>query len=474
MNNIRRIAVNTLSLSISEIVVKIAQFFIFVFVARQLGNVIFGRFSFAYSFSVIAIVFVDIGINYMLVREISRKKELLNKFIGNSFVIKTVLGIIVFILTNIILNSLNYPAETRILAYLLLLYMFLRSNTELLFSIFKAFEKMHYEALIRSLGLVSILIFGLMSLVFLKDIIFLAIAFVIVQLLVFLVTFALVIIKFKGFSLEFDLKFIKKIIMLSSPFTLSLIFAAIYFHIDNVMLSLMKGDIPVGIYSAAYNITLALLFIPSMYTFAIYPILSRDYEKQKKKVAFIYERSFKYLYILGLPISVGLYIIAQNIIFFIYGQDYSSSIIALKILAGFLLFKFVGFLTGILLSSINKQKFRMYGQGIAALSNLVLNFVLIPRYSFVGAGIATLASEIILFAITFFFVSKHFHIFNVFKILYKPLISAAIMALVIIFLDINIFLLIIIGGIIYFIVLYLLKAFDERDYQLMGSLARFR
>jgi O-antigen/teichoic acid export membrane protein len=211
-----------------------------------------------------------------------------------------------------------------------------------------------------------------------------------------------------------------------------------------------------------------------MYSFAIYPIISSSYEKDKNKVTFIYERSFKYLYILSLPISIGLFIIARHIILFVYGQDYSKSIIVLGILAWFILFKFISYLTGIVLSSINKQKYRMYSQGSAALINLVLNLVLIPKYSYIGAGIATLISEIVLFTLTFIFVSKYFHVFNVFKILYKPLIATAIMVVAIIFLKINMFILIFIGASVYFLILFLLRTFDEKDYSLIKRLMRWQ
>ena len=472
MSSVRRIAVNTLSLGIAEIVAKVAQFIIFVYVARQLGNVIFGRFNFAYSYSLKAVIFADIGINYMIIRELSRKKELLNKFISNSFLIKTALGTVIFILSVVVLNAFNYPKETRILVYLFLVYMFLRSNTELLFSVFKAFEKMHYEALIKSLGIFLILILGIYSLMFAKNIIFLGFLYVLVELSVFLVTLAVITTKFVRIKLEADFAFIKKIIKLAFPFTLAVIFSGVYFYIDTIMLSFMKGDVPVGIYSASYNITLALLFIPSMYTFAIYPILSSGYDKFKKKVNFIYERSFKYLYMLGLPISIGLFIIARNIILFVYGQNYSSSIIALKILAWFVLFKFLSYLTGIVLSSINVQKYRTYSQGAAAFLNLGLNLILIPKYSFIGAGIATLISEIALFVLTFAFVYRHFHAFNVLEILYKPLIASAIMAGAIIFLKLNMFLVIAIGAFVYFAALLLLRAFDEKDYSLMKKLIK--
>ena len=247
MNSVRRIAVNTVSLSIAEVVTKVAQFIIFVYVARQLGNAMFGRFNFAYSFSLIAVIFADIGINYMIIREISRKKELLNKFISNSFLIKIVLGTIIFILSVAVLNAFNYPKETRILVYLFLVYMFLRSNTELLFSVFKAFERMHYEALIKSLGIILILILGIYSLMFAKNIIFLGFLYVLVELSVFLVTLAVVTTKFVRIKLEADFAFIKKIIKLAFPFTLAVIFSGVYFYIDTIMLSFMKGDVPVGV-----------------------------------------------------------------------------------------------------------------------------------------------------------------------------------------------------------------------------------
>ena len=93
----------------------------------------------------------------------------------------------------------------------------------------------------------------------------------------FLATFIVVMTKFVKIELDIDFAFVKKIIKLAFPFTLSVVFAGIYFYIDTIMLSLMKGDVPVGIYSASYNIALALLFIPGMYTFAIYPIISSNY-----------------------------------------------------------------------------------------------------------------------------------------------------------------------------------------------------
>ena len=58
------------------------------------------------------------------------------------------------------------------------------------------------------------------------------------------------------------------------------------------------------------------------------------------------------------------------------------------------------------------------------------------------------------------------------KILYKPLIAAILMTIVIVFLKLNMFLLIIIGAFVYFAALFLLRTFDEKDYSLVRRLAR--
>ena len=471
MNGVRKIAINTISLGISEIVTKISQFLIFVFIARILGASIFGRFNFAYAFSIIAVLFMDMGINYMLIRDMAKNRSLVSKYLVNSFAIKIALSIITFIIAFLILNAADYQKETRVLVYILVLFAFLKSFTELLFSVFKAYEAMHYEAILKILRMLAALAFGLLAISLYKDIILLSVIFLAIEAVIFILSFFIILSKFEKIRLSFDYEFSKKIFRSAVPFSLSMIFASIYFYIDSIMLSLMKGDSAVGIYSAAYNITLAILFIPGMYVFAIYPVLSKNFDKFRDKVVLIYERSFKYMYIIGLPISIGFYVLARNIILFVYGKEFFPSVIVLKLVSWFVFVKFVSFITGIMLS-VHMQRLRTLAQGITAILNLALNLLLIPKYSYIGAGIATLISEFVLFALTFIFVSKRIHAFNVLKILYKPLIAAILMTIVIVFLKLNMFLLIIIGAFVYFAALFLLRTFDEKDYSMVRRLAR--
>ena len=71
MNTARRITFNFLSLTSGEIISKILQIFIFIYLARALGKDDFGIFSFGISFAFIIVIIANFGLSTLLVREIS-------------------------------------------------------------------------------------------------------------------------------------------------------------------------------------------------------------------------------------------------------------------------------------------------------------------------------------------------------------------------------------------------------------------
>ena len=265
---------------------------------------------------------------------------------------------------------------------------------------------------------------------------------------------------------------IKSIIKRALPFGFASVFGMIYFFIGSVMLSKIKGDVEVAVYSVAFNIALALLFIPTVYTNAIYPVLSRYYDQSKSELKLLYEKSFKYLYIIGLPISLGLFLLAERIILSLYGNKYSASIIALKIISLYFVIKFINFLLGIVLSSIGKQNKRMLGQGLTAGLNILLNLFLIPMIGFVGAALSTFITEIFLFIVYYLFVSKSWYFYNFLKILSKPIIAVIVMVIFIKFTSFGLIITILLSAIIYFILLLILRTFDKEDYGIIRRILK--
>ena len=166
---------------------------------------------------------------------------------------------------------------------------------------------------------------------------------------------------------------------------------------------------------------------------------------------------------IGLPISVGMFILARQIIVFVYGDKYYGSAIALQILAWFVFIKFLSYLSGIVLSSIDRQYLRMYSQGISAFVNISANLILIPVYGLVGAAIATLLSEFILFLSSQVYVSKHFCRIKASKLLLKPAIASAVMCAAVYFIAAPTLVRIFAGAAVYFMSILALKYLDRQD-----------
>ena len=467
MGTARRIYLNTVYLGIAEIVSKILQFVVMLYAARLLSKEHFGKFSFALSLSFIAVVLADLGINTLLIREISRNKNLASKYFINAFSIKVALSFIAYFAIVAVLNIFDYPDDTRHIVYIIWLFTILSTFTELFYSVFRAFEMMFYDAFLKVVRMALLALAGLYVLFKGYGVLAFSYAFVFVEATVVLVALGIALSKFIKLKATIDFSFAKSLLKNALPFGLAFIFGSIYFYIGSVMLSKIRGDAEVAIYSVAYNIALAILFIPTVYTNAIYPVLSGYYNESKANLSILYEKSFKYLYIIGLPISVGLYLLAGRIISFFYGEAYASSKIALQIIAWYLFIKFLNFLLGTVLSATDKQNKRMLGQALTAGFNIFLNFLLIPAIGYVGAALATFATEVFLFALYYWYVSKSMYFCNFAGIFLKPSIAAAVMFLAIKFSNLGLVLTITMSAAVYFAALLALKSFDKEDYRIL-------
>jgi O-antigen/teichoic acid export membrane protein len=230
------------------------------------------------------------------------------------------------------------------------------------------------------------------------------------------------------------------------------------------MLSFMKGDAVVGWYAAASNLTYGLKPIPHLFMSALFPLMSYYFISSKDLLKKSYEKSFKYLFYLGLPISVGTLLLSEKIILFLYGPEFSNSIIALQILSWDILLIFLYACAAFLLISIDKQNIMALVAGSTALINVILNLLLIPQYSYIGAAIATITAEGFLLISYLYLNVKYIHGIPFHKIIFKPMIACGVMGLFLLQItEINLFVQIFLSIIIYCFILFLLKGFTSED-----------
>ena len=200
-------------------------------------------------------------------------------------------------------------------------------------AIFQAYERMEYDAaimVIEKIILVSLVLFVIFSGYGLIE---LAYAYIFVGIVAVTLSFSIVLIKIAKPKLTIDFSLWKTLIVGSIPFALNALFGVLFFKIDTVMLSVLKGDATVGIYNAAYVPLLALGVIPTVFIAALYPVMSRYFVSSKDSLETFTGLSSKYMAIIGFPIAIGCFVLANRFIALFYAGQFSASIIAFQILA---------------------------------------------------------------------------------------------------------------------------------------------
>jgi len=229
----------------------------------------------------------------------------------------------------------------------------------------------------------------------------------------------------------------------------------------------MKGDQAVGWYSASFQTMQVFLFIPAVFLAALYPVVSRFYVSSEESLRFVYQKSFKYLALLGLPIAVGTTIFADRIILTIFQEGFAPAIIALRVLIWVVPLGFLTQMFGTMLASINRQNLAAKIVLVYTILNVVLNLVLIPRYGYVGASLVNVITSLIAFVPLFIFLSRLVCKISIPRLIFRPVIASGLMALFLFFFSgLSLWLLIPLAAIIYFGILTLLRTFSKEDLNL--------
>jgi O-antigen/teichoic acid export membrane protein len=444
-----------------------------MYTARYLGAEGFGILSFALAFAGIFGIFTDVGLRILTVREVARDKSLAEKYLGNIVVMKIILSIITIGLIGITINLLGYPLQTIKVVYLISLSIVFSAFSGMFYSIFQAYEKMEYQSLGQILSSVLMLGGALFAISEKFDVIGFASIYFAVSTIILGYSFVVCAWKFVLPKIKVDLDFWKSTLKEALPFGLTGIFVTIYYWIDSIMLSLMQGDEAVGWYNAAYRLIMVLLFIPSILNMVIFPAMSRFFITSKESLRFAYEKYFKYMAIVGIPLGLGTTLLADRIILLIFGAEYINSVIALQILVWSSVFIFLNGAFARLLEASNYQMTITKITGICMVENVVLNLIIIPKFSYIGASATTVITEftalilcIIVSSNIGYNISKN-NIINALKVV----IASLVMGLLIINSeDLNSFFLILASIALYFSVLYLLKGFSKDDVTLLMAI----
>jgi polysaccharide transporter, PST family len=393
-SKLRAIIANTGWLFADRILRMGASLVIGVWLARYLGVQQYGLFNYALAFVTLFSPIFTLGLDDVVVRHLLRESSNKEEILGTTFWLKFLGGISSVLLAVITLFFLGEHETLKIwlVAILAMAGVFRATDTVELW--FQSQVQSKYAVIAKNLA------FLLNSLIKIALILTKAplLAFAWITLAEFGMSAIglLIVYQIKTSSLlswRWNFAEAKTLLKDSLPLIFSGFAILIFMKIDQVMLGQMIGNSEVGVYSAAVRISEIWYFIPGAIVSSVAPSI---YAAKEKSESLYYQRIGQLLSLMtcmSLAIALPMTFLSDKIIMVMFGSGYAEAgpILAVHIWTS--LFVFMGLATspwfiaeGLNHVSLGKTLF-------GAILNIILNFLLIPKYAGLGAAIATIISQ---------------------------------------------------------------------------------
>lgn len=465
MSQIQTIFKNFSWLMVSQIITVICAFVWTVLTGRYLGVSNYGIMNFAVSFIGILGITMDFGISTHIIRHIATDFDSSTKYLGNAIPLKSLFSFFTFLLALLILILMKCDELTIQITLLFTIEKAFSSMIGLFNGSLQAVEEGKYQAIGNILLNILLLIFILISIVCDFGLYGITLSYVTANFMVMIIQYIMVEKKLSKPQFEFDREFCKKITLCSIPFALTSFFSLIYSSIDMVMLTPMVGSYATGIYSSAYKIISVFTAFFGVYSAVIFPVMSRFFKNEKDLLVITFEKSIKYLLLVVIPLSFSTIIYSKDIVVLFFGPEYAAASSVLSLLMWTLFLSFIDGVSMNLLNASHKERYVTITFIIAAIFNTILNIFVIPKYSYDGATITTILSELLICILFFYSIYKAGAMPNkrLFKDLLKILAASLILYGSLSILNLNMWVAIPVGIIIYFVTIALFRVLDDDD-----------
>jgi len=404
----KRLIENFIALSILQGANYILPLITLPYLVRVLGPEKYGLIAFAQAFIQYFNILTDYGFNLSATREVSihrDNKEKLSEIFSSVMIIKFALLILSFIIMTIIVFSFEKFRKDWLVYYLT----FGMVVGQVLFPVwfFQGMERMKY---ITILNITAKLIFTVSIFVFVhrvSDYIYVpllnSLGFCIAGILALWIVF-------KNFNISFK---IPGLITINHQLKegwyifISTIAISLYTNFNTFILGLFTNNTIVGYYSAAEKIVKAVQGLLSPISQTIYPYISKLVKESKERgLKFIQKVAFL-IGGISFLLSLSLFIFADLIVKLLLGNQYTESVIVLKILSFLPFIIALSNIFGIqtMLTFNYKRAFSKI-LVIASIINILLAFILVPIYQHIGISFAVLISEIFVTVSMFIYLQK--------------------------------------------------------------------
>jgi len=399
---IRNLAYASLSAASAGLLVVL-----FILAGRALGDVEFGKFSFALALGTIFETLMDFGLHQATIRAVARDKSRATEILHHTLGIKLVWATAAFAALVITATILRPQRDVRLACYLVGGSLVLRSYMLTIRGVLQGLERFGWDSVVVAVDRGILLVFGAVALAAGAKLRGLVYAFVAARGTALVLTAWLTQAQLGGMGLRFDRVLWAELQKAALPLGLFLVVLNLYSYIDAVMLGVMRTDVETGLYTAAYRVYEGLTYAPAVIAAVLTPRLSG---------LFVSDRvAHRRVALLGLAGSVALALTIGAVAFgfsaplirLLFGPAFAGAIVPFRMLCLGLAFVFVIWVLHAIAISVNAERL-LVKTGLAGLAvNVGLNLYVIPSMGANGAAFATVVGELVSMGVLIAGVGSH-------------------------------------------------------------------
>lgn len=198
-----------------------------------------------------------------------------------------------------------------------------------------------------------------------------------------------------GGKLQFSRERGQSLLKKSGHFILPGLMVAVYAQTDKFMLKQLLGQAETGYYATAVSLSTAWCFVLSAIIDAVTPEITEAYGRNKDEFRRRNRQLYAVIFYLSAVVSILLTCFAEPLVAWIYGEAYRKAAGPLRVVTWYTAFSYLGVARNAWVVCENRQKYLIWVYFAAAISNIGLNLLLIPRWGSVGAAVASLVAQVV-------------------------------------------------------------------------------
>jgi len=391
-------------------------------------------------------IFTNFGLNLFVIREAARDRAQTRRLFVNTSALRLILAVVgvplLIAFLSVRQSTGTEPLAADAILAIILLYVGLApsSLSTGLTAVYYAHEKAEIPAAVATVSTMCKAVFGLAALLLGYGFVGLAAASIVTNV----ITLAILWWNARGLlapepaaeaspARGLDFALMRGMIGESYPLMLNHFLASIFFKIDVILIEVIHNATMVGQYSQAYKWVEAINIIPSFFTQALLPVMSRQTREDHAAFRRTYELAIKLLVMVSLPLAVFFTVSAEFLTEVLAGPQFlPEGAIALQLMIWSIPIGWMNSLTQYALIALDLQRMITRAFIIGVSFNLIANLIFIPQYGFQAAAITTIFSELALLIPFAILMQRSIGKIDWLDLVWRPLVATGAMVAVVV------------------------------------------